>query len=115
MTMKKKKCIVKYFEDGYTMREIGKLCGYSHSTVIRFLKKNYPSDKYNEIIRNKKKKYQTRKYKLWNSKVCRYYNSSNRFETTKCFRYFYNNRYVPIGYFEDFVTVEIINELVEQV
>lgn len=113
---KRKKCIVKYFEDGYTMREIGKICGYSHSTVIRFLKKNYPKDKYDEIINNRNKNYQTRKYKLWNAKVCRYNNRNDRFENGKCFKFFYNNRYVPIGLFEDFVTVEIINDFViEQV
>lgn len=109
-----RKCIIKCFEKGMTMREIGEKCGCSHSTVIRFLKKNYPSDKYEMINSSKKKKYTTRKYKLWNAKVCRYYNSNNRFEIEKCFKLYYKNEYVPVGWFTDFVTVEIISDLINE-
>lgn len=103
----KKRCIIKYFEDGYTMRDIGKLCGCSHSTVIRFLQKNYPNYKNTK----KKKKYKTRKYSLWNAEICRFF--KRRYDK-KSFGYFYNNRYVPIGLFDDFVSVEIINNFVEE-
>ena len=108
-----RKCIIKCFEEGMTMREIGERCGCSHSTVIRFLKKNYPSDKYEMINSSKKKKYTTRKYKMWNAKFCRYNNRNDRFDIKKPFYFFYNNKYVPIGTFHDFVTIEIINNLVE--
>ena len=106
----KKKCIIEYFENGYTMRDIGKLCGCSHSTVIRFLQKNYPKDKYKEINKNKLN-IRNNKYKLWNNKICRYYKIKY---DKKPFVYFYNNKYVPIGLFDDFVTVEIINDIVEE-
>lgn len=93
------------------MRDIAKKCGCSHSTVIRFLKKNYPKDKYIEINKKKIKQYQTRKYKIWNAKKCRYY--KNKYDK-KPFGYFYNNKYVPIGMFDDFLTVEIIDKLVNE-
>ena len=51
------------------------------------------------------------KYTLWNSKICRY--KRYRFDK-RPFCFWYGNKYVPIGYFDDFVTVEIINELVEE-
>ena len=92
------------------MREIGEKCGCSHSTVIRFLNKHYPKEEYEKINKNKKKKYQTGKYKLWNAKVCRYV--KRRYDK-KPFLFFYNNKYVPLGYFDDFITIEIINNLIE--
>lgn len=107
--MKNRKCIVKYFEDGCTMRDIAKKCNCSHSTVITILKRIYPLEKYNEINERKKKDYQTRKYKMWNAKICRYY--KNRYDK-KPFGYFYNNKYVPIGMFDDFISIEIIDELI---
>lgn len=110
MIMMNRKCIIEYFEKGYTMRQIGEKCECSHSTVIRFLKRNYPKDKYTEINSKKIKKYQTRKYKLWNAKNCRYF--KQRYDK-KPFGYFYNNRYVPIGLFDDFVSIETINKFVE--
>ena len=110
MILMKRKCIIEYFEKGLTRREIGKRCDCSHSTVVKFLQKNYPKDKYREI-NNKKKYSRNMKYTLWNSKICRY--KRYRFHKRPlCF--WYGNKYVPIGYFDDFVTVEIINELVEE-
>ena len=110
MILMKRKCIIEYFEKGLTMREIGKRCECSHSTVEKFLQKNYPNDKYREI-NNKKKYSRNMKYTLWNSKICRY--KRYRFDK-RPFCFWYGNKYVPIGYFDDFVTVEIINELVEE-
>lgn len=106
----KKRCIIKYFEDGYTMRDIGKLCGCSHSTVIRFLQKNYPKDKYNEINKNKLN-IKNNKYNLWDNKICRYV---TQLYGKKSFCYFYKNEYVPIGYFHEFISIEIINDIVEE-
>ena len=105
----KRKCIINYFEQGYSMRQIGKMCECSHSTVLRFLKNNYDKNKYQAIIKNKpKKKYTTRKYKMWDASCVRYF--KKRYDK-KPFGYFYKNKYVPIGTFDDFLTVEIINKL----
>lgn len=60
------------------------------------------------------------KYSLWNTKCCYYaknkmYNSNRQPNPCKCFEYKYNGYRLPIGLFQDFISCEIINNMVKQI
>ena len=59
------------------------------------------------------------KYSLWDITCVHYYkkdmyNNNREPNPCKCFGLKYNGKYVPIGHFHDFVSVEIINNLIEE-
>ena len=59
------------------------------------------------------------KYFLWNSRVCFYQKRDmckpgREPNPCRCFRCAYNNRSLPIGQFHDFVSCEIINQLIKE-
>ena len=59
-------------------------------------------------------------YTLWNPENINYSkydmnrNGNNGFEPRRCFKFRFKGTYIPIGAFHDFVTVELINELVKK-
>lgn len=59
------------------------------------------------------------KYTLWNVSYCQYskrdmFRNGRIPDLCKCFRLIINNKGVPIGCFHDFVTCEIISQLIEE-
>lgn len=59
------------------------------------------------------------KYKIWNIQKCGYnktimYKNNRLLGPCKCFRLKYNGYNVPIGYFIDFISCEIINDLIKK-
>lgn len=65
---------------------------------------------------NKHDRLINRVYYLWDANACRYDRKSqqNKNKPYRCFKVYYNNCYVCIGMFHDFVTCEIINQLIEE-
>lgn len=58
------------------------------------------------------------KYSLWDSTYCTYVKfnmvRNNRdLDPCKCFRYKYNGYMIPMGFFEDFISCETIDQLVK--
>ena len=60
-----------------------------------------------------------RKFFLWDTKVCRYkkhamFQNGRTPNPCRCFQFYYQEAYIPIGVFHDFVTCEIINRLIKE-
>lgn len=78
-------------------------------------------DKYLESVKLNKKNIKNNlhqvKYNLWNPSIVHFnkgamFRGNPKFNPRKCFEYKYEGYRLPIGGFHDFVSVEIINELI---
>lgn len=83
-------------------------------------RERYWIDFYNtELDSNHYNRCASRVYYLWDTSFCRFkkkdmFKNNREPNPCKCFVYYYNNCGVPMGLFHDFVSIQIVNDLVQE-
>lgn len=107
--------ILKLARAGKSIYEIAKLKQVDNSTIINRLKKHMDNEEYEEYTEKNSRKYTV----FWNPSYCQY----NKTKMTrngrepnpvKCFNVMYNGKRLNIGLFHDFISVNIIHELINE-
>lgn len=109
-------------DTNYLNNAIQNLQCVQHSKHVSFHSKgeNHPMWGKHHSEESKKKMSESRKkYNLWDGGTV-FYSKIKMFQHNrepnpcKCFKLKYNKKFVHIGYFHDFVSVEIINDLIDE-
>lgn len=98
----------------FTLEEI---CQESELNNLESKYINKYKPKYNiraggDYVRNRHMKKGISMYTLWDTSIIHYVSYKNQ-KRNKPFRMYYNGYYIPCGYFEDFITIEIIYNIIE--